>query len=245
MRTYGVSLLSFAIIWILVGCISPLDIDRPKLNYSASPSITRIESLRIAESYLNHSWKPTVENIYHGYDAKGIFVNTPDISLDSGLAARPGWWVANQSNTGIPYMWGGFDTPVSFDEKLKRGYYAGDVYTQAKRAKLYSAVSSQACGIDCSGFISRCWRLSRAYSTRELPSICDELASFDDLQPGDIVNKHNTHVLLFDHFLDQNKKWFMAYETGSPPSWKVLRHKISVDYVKGLGYRAYRYRNMR
>lgn len=98
-------------------------------------------------------------------------------------------------NDGFPYQWGGFDTPAEFDRKIAAGHAAGDIYTPAKRAALESAVSAEACGIDCSGLISRCWRLDRSYSTRELASLCTPLSSLEDLRPVDILNVHNAYVL--------------------------------------------------
>lgn len=214
------------------------------LHFDSSGSVSRQDTLKIAEAYYTHRWVPTKANIFHGVDKEGIRVDTPDIAYNHPDAERPGWWLANKKNIGIPYMWGGFDTPATFDQKLSAGFYAGDIYSSEKRRLLDNGVSLQACGIDCSGFISRCWRLERSFSTRELPALSDELSSFDELQPGDIVNLPNVHCLLFVKFLDANHKKFLAYETGSPPSWKVLKHPISVEYVKGLGYRPYRYKNI-
>ena len=198
----------------------------------------------IAESYRGHVWVGKAENVHHALDDNGVRVDTPDTSLKKGTAARKGWWLTDSVNKGVPYQWGGFDTPESFDKKLKEGFYAGDVYTTAKREALYDGVSELACGIDCSGFISRCWRLERAYSTRELPAICKKLDSFSDLKAGDLVNRHNVHALLFERFVDETENEMLAYQTGSAPSWKVLRYKVSVDYLKSMGYQAYRYKNM-
>ncbi len=214
------------------------------LSFEPQDSVSRHIVLQIAETYRAHEWTPSKKNIFHGSDDQGIRVDTPNVEYTNPGAERPGWWVSDKKNTGIPYMWGGFDTPAEFDRKLSSGHYAGDIYSSEKRKLLDDGVSLKACGIDCSGFISRCWQLSRSFSTRELPSISDELSSFDELKPGDIVNKSNVHTLLFVKFLDAGHKRFLAYETGSPPSWKVLRHPISVDYVKGLGYRPYRYKNI-
>ena len=150
----------------------------------------------------------------------------------------------NAINTGVPYQWGGFDTPQSFDDALRDGRFAGDVYSDYKRRLLDAGTSDQCCGIDCSGFISRCWRLDRSYSTRELTELCERLSSFNELKPGDILNKPNEHVLLFVRFVDPAQTRFEAYEAGSPPSWKVLRHAIPVEYVRGLGYKPFRYRHM-
>jgi len=125
------------------------------------------------------------------------------------------------------------------------GLAAGDIYSPLKRKLLYDGVSREACGIDCSGYISRCWGLSRAYSTRELQGLCDPLREFSQMRPGDLINKYNVHALLFSSWLDKERTHFVAYETGSEPSWKVLRHAIAVSYVADKGYRPFRYRGMR
>lgn len=242
---YSIFMLRFAslIVFFLIGaCVSRHS--GKGLSFESRSSVSRQDVLKIAEAYHSHRWVPSEKNIFHGVDDGGIRVDTPDIAYTDPGAERPGWWISNKKNTGIPYMWGGFDTPVSFEQKLSSGFYAGDIYSSEKRRLLDDGVSLQACGIDCSGFISRCWRLERSFSTRELPALSNELASFKELQPGDIVNQSNVHCLLFVKFLGSERKRFLAYETGSPPSWKVLKHPISVDYVKGLGYRPYRYKNI-
>ncbi len=241
-KNLKIRLFTFALLLSISACASHQS--RQGLSFESRTSVSRQDVLKIAEAYRSHQWVPSEDNIFHGIDADGIRVDTPDIAYTDPGAERPGWWISNKKNTGIPYMWGGFDTPESFGRKLSSGLYAGDIYSSEKRRLLDDGVSLQACGIDCSGFISRCWRLERSFSTRELPALSDELASFDELQPGDIVNQSNVHCLLFVKFLDRDRKHFLAYETGSPPSWKVLKHSISVDYVKGLGYRPYRYKNI-
>lgn len=54
-----------------------------------------------------------------------------------------------------------------------------------------------ATGTDCSGFISRCWRLDRPFSTRELPALCTLLPSWEALRTGDILIAPGCHALLF------------------------------------------------
>ena len=58
------------------------------------------------------------------------------------------------------------------------------------------------------------------------------------------MNKYNEHVALFSHFVDKNKRYFTAYETGSPPTWKVVKHVMSVQFLKNLGFKPYRYKKM-
>lgn len=215
------------------------------VSCSTSPKVTSEGVIEVAQAYHQHRWVPTQANVKHGFDAEGILIHTPDVSLSKEMAIRPGYWVANQTNVGLPYMWGGFDTVQSFDRKVKKGFYAGDVYTPQKRRLLEDGVSKFATGVDCSGFISRCWKLSRHYSTRELPHLCEELPSYQDLKAGDILNKHNDHVVLFWKFVDDSQTHFLAYEVGSPPSWVVTLNKIPVEYMKTKGYKPLRYKKMK
>ena len=211
----------------------------------ASPSkVTRAEVMTTAMRFAAHAWTGTGANVKHGADAAGIRVDTPDISYRK-TGAVPGYWVPGQVNHGIPYQWGGFCTPEQFDRGLAKGRAAGDVYTEEKRALLYDGVSKEAVGIDCSGFVSRCWDLPRAFSTRELAALCEGLPSWDSLQPGDALNLYNAHVLLFSGWIGADRKYMAAYETGGPPDWKVMRHVISAGYLKAKNYRALRYRGIR
>lgn len=126
---------------------------------------TRAEALAIAKQFAGHRYTPTARNLLHGPDPDGIAVETPDAS--SPAASGP--WRVDQENTGIPYKWGGFDSLASFDTGLRAGKAAGDLYNAEKRRQGGAAVSSHAVGIDCSGFISRCWRLSSKRGTGTLP----------------------------------------------------------------------------
>lgn len=210
---------------------------------SPAKKVRRSETLLIAESYLHHRWQGEKRHIQHGPDAKGIRVDTPDESFRPAEIS-PGWWKIKSTNVGMPYCWGGFDTPDSFDAGLRDGKWAGDIYTEKKRAMLDDAVSQQTVGIDCSGLISRCWRLSRSYSTREIPLICDPLPGWNSLKPGDVVNVVNEHVLLFAGFTNKDKSEILAYETGCPPTWKVMKHTIPVLWLQSLGYQPWRYKGI-
>lgn len=73
---------------------------------------------------------------------------------------------------------GRFDTPRQFAARLKADTAnggapaAGDMGTPEKQAAGDAAARRFAAGVDCSGFISRCRRLDRPFSTRELPALC-------------------------------------------------------------------------
>ncbi|MGE9269505.1 MAG: hypothetical protein ACQKBU_01770, partial [Verrucomicrobiales bacterium] len=138
---------------------------------------------------------PESRHIHHGMDEDGVLVHTPDRSLHEHGHSN-GWWEPGKPAVGMPYQWGGFDTPREFLQSLEQGEAAGDISTRQKRQRGDDGTSARACGIDCSGFVSRCWRLERPYSTRELPSICVPLKSWLQLSPGDIL-LNDRHVLLF------------------------------------------------
>jgi hypothetical protein len=208
---------------------------------SNPPSVSRAEALKIAESFLEHHWRATSRNLFHGKDARGIEVHTPD-----RLGGRGGplaeCWQVDADNIGIAYKWGGIDTPESFDAGIQKGKAAGDVYTAEKRRRGGAAVSSDAVGIDCSGFICRCWKLTQRYSTDSLASICQKLPSPADLGPADIMNHSGGHVILFVKWLDPAKKRALFYE--SSPFSKTLASERELSDLTAAGYVPLRYRNI-
>lgn len=214
------------------------------LLWTAAPSVTRRETLEIASSYADHRWKPSETNIHHGKDQLGIPVDTPDVAFQPTKGIF-GWWRSGAWNTGMPYKWGGFDTPQDFDRNIAQGRWAGDVFTTQKRALNDSAISRFATGVDCSGFISRCWRLSAPISTYQIHTRCTQLPDFESLRPGDVVNKEMVHVALFVGFNGANHQNITVYDVGCPPNWKVVRHLLSLAYLRQAGFKAWRYRGIR
>jgi cell wall-associated NlpC family hydrolase len=211
---------------------------------SAQAQVRRSAVIALAEQYVHFKWKPSAANVFHGRDAAGVLVETPDQSF-ARPGIRSGWWVAGELNEGIPYQWGGFSTPADFQASLKRGLAAGDVYTDEKRRLGDAAVSKHAVGIDCSGLVSRCWKLDRPYSTQELPALCIPLRTYAELKPGDILNAPNKHVLIFRGFVDEQKQRMLAYEAGSPPTWKVLLNSIPNVLLTTENFQPLRYRKIR
>jgi len=203
-------------------------------------TVKRSEAVATAYTYTQIAWTPQERHRVHRKDLQGMPVETPDQSLADGH----GWWKTGEVAKGMPYQWGGFDTPQQFLHHLKEGKAAGDIATDAKRRLGDSAVSTQACGIDCSGFVSRCLRLPRPYSTAELPGICDRLKSCDELQPGDLL-LNDRHVLLFSRWSRSNHTWGYFYEAGPNPVWRVNAAEIPVDSLQARGYAPWRYRGIR
>jgi hypothetical protein len=211
-------------------------------DFCLAQSLTRAESLKIAESFIQHRWHSSAKNVRHGKDADGIEVHTPDRDGGHGNPLSE-CWVPDGENTGVAYKWGGNDSPKSFSAGIRAGKAAGDVYTSEKRRRGGQAVSGEAVGIDCSGFINHCWRLTTRHSTNSLASICQKLSSPAALEPADIMNQSNGHVLLFVKWLDPEKKRAVFYEAA--PFSKTLASERDVNEMTAAGYQPLRYRHIR
>ena len=208
----------------------------------SAQTISRAEAIKIAESFVHHHWLASVQNSFHGKDASGIEVQTPDRNGGRG-APEADCWAVGQPNEGVPYKWGGLDTPASFDAGVRAGKAAGDVYTAEKRRLDGAGVSEAAVGIDCSGFICRCWKLKKRYSTYSLGEICRKLSSPAALEPADIMNQPAGHVLLFVKWMDEAKTRALFYEAA--PFSKTLASERDVNELRASGYGAMRYRFIR
>lgn len=208
---------------------------------SCAPSLTREGIIETAHAYTQVEWMPEKRHILHGKDVNGMEVHTPDRTL-LYYEERGGWWTPKEPAKSMPYKWGGFDTPETFLTGLKKGKKAGDVATMWKKQNGDAAVSTEAVGIDCSGFISRCWNLPRPYSTRELPQICDRLESWDDLRTGDILLKPG-HVLLFEKW-NPDRSIVIGYEAGPVPYWRVHAFRNDRNRLEREGYTPWGYRGM-
>ena len=151
-------------------------VEEPTINKVLS-GVSRTQALKIAETYVLHQYNCSNSNLA----ANNV------TALDGDVVQTPGWLVIG-ANARIPYMWGGFSSLAQFDAGLTNGKYAGDINT--------AGVSSYAVGVDCSGFVSRCWQLSYHSSTSDMPNITTQYSSWDDLKPGDAIHKVG-HVRLF------------------------------------------------
>ncbi len=222
----------------VVSCSSrdPLEIPKP------GSTVTREQVIATAYAYTQVAWVPEARHVRHGDDGAGIAVHTPDVSLNRRGFAN-GWWVAGKEMKGMPYQWGGFDTPKEFLSSLERGEFAGDISTRSKRSLGDDGTSNEACGIDCSGFVSRCWRLDRPYSTKQLPSISTQLETWRELSPGDIL-LNDQHVLLFKEW-SRSGESMLVYEAGPFPVWRVNAAEIPVKKLEREGYVPRRYQGIR
>jgi hypothetical protein len=198
--------------------------------------------LKIGETYVKHRWTAVAKNLRHGKDSVGIEIHTPDRGSGHGNPATD-CWVTDAENTGVAYKWGGFDTLERFTAGVRAGKAAGDVYTAEKRRLGGAAVSGEAVGIDCSGFVSRCWKLSTKHSTSMLAGICHRLDSPAALKPADVMNTVAGHVLLFVRWLDEGNKRALFYEAA--PFSKSRATERDVAELTAAGFVPLRYRRIK
>ena len=151
----------------------------PAYESAAQPlsPASRTLALRIGESYVLHKYFCTAANL-----------TVSDKTGPDGDVVRTPSWLMIGENARVGYKWGGFNTLDQYDAGLKSGKYAADINT--------AGVSSYAIGVDCSGFVSRCWQMSYHSATSDMPGITTQYASWDSLKPGDAIHKVG-HVRLF------------------------------------------------
>ena len=209
-------------------------------------TVSRAQVLRTARSYTALTWRAEKRHALHGTAPDGQRIDTPD-ALHSHTT-QPGFWWKTGTNTGMPYKWGGFDTPEEFTHRLasEAEVYAGDYASADKVRGGDDAVSRYAAGIDCSGLVSRCWGLPRPYSTRELPGICTPLSSLDALRPGDIILRPGEHVQLFVRWEDAAHTRYRAIEAAGDPEWRcfeIIYHRDTLTTSRGFA--PWRYKGIR
>ena len=142
-------------------------------------------------------------------------------------------WSVERNYTGVAYNWGGFDMVEQFKTKINNGVVAGN-------NKLCDSmhIYTNFAGVDCSGFVSRCWELGSKESTNGLDKISTAI-SWTDLKQGDITNKPGSHTRLFDCFTEGTNQMYM-YESTTGSYDKVI-HRILPRYNS---YTPIRYNNM-
>jgi hypothetical protein len=189
---------SLTVILLLGGYVRAQTVETKK------DSITRKEVLRIAESYVRHEWRASVGNEFHGVDKRGVQIDTPD----QKWWGEKGWYADGRVNVGIPYCWSGESTLEEFDQGLLEGRPAGYVFRNRSRPPS----SSLPIGVDCSGLVSVCWKLKTRRATSNLAQDCLSLDSYDDLLPGDVLNRAGRHVMLFKEWVDDKHERLRVIE---------------------------------
>lgn len=128
-----------------------------------------------ALEYANFEWYAIEENVMHGIDKDGRFVDTPDITW-KGEVLDCGWWKVGEKNIGVAYGWGNASTLEQFEIGIKEGKYAGNVPEDKSRNGSYNTV-----GVDCSGLLTVCWELPKKIATRDIPNYATVIENLEDI----------------------------------------------------------------
>lgn len=188
-----------------------------------------------ALEYANYEWYATEENVMHGIDKDGRFVDTPDITW-KGEVLDCGWWKVGEKNIGVAYGWGNASTLEEFEKGIKEGKYAGNVPEDKSRYGSYNTV-----GVDCSGLLTVCWELPKKIATRDIPNYATVIENLDDIQQGDVFAKVGSHVMFFKEFANDEKTEVVIIDS-TRSTGKVSQRIENVAELFSKGYVIYRKR---
>lgn len=202
---------------------SELEGSRKETKKTRHPDIYRGKIIANAESYETYKWIASEDNIKDYYCGQKQ-VRTPT-------------WVQVGENRSMPYMWGGFSSFDWYEDGLKTGWSAGDNITNTSYGATYCAV-----GVDCSGFASLAWNTEWKYGTSTLPQISDEYSSYDNLKPGDILNRSG-HVRIV-HTMNDDGTILTIEATSRDNVWRVVYNNYSYSDLQAGGYKPRYYHNV-
>lgn len=168
-----------------------------------------------AWSYKNNSWYCNSANYYRSCgDYKPRYITSYNR-----------YWYS------VPYCWGGFDLPSTFNSAMGYNRDAGDINTTGSKRWCTA-------GVDCSGFVSRLWGLGTKYSTWGLTGISYPISK-SSMKFGDVFNWPGHHVIFFRYYVTGGTA---VFESTTANSWdRVVNTTRTWSAVYSYG--AYRYQN--
>ena len=121
------------------------------------------------------------------------------------------------------------DILSEFEQKIKDGYAAGNVYTNT------SSYLNGTTGVDRAGFVSKCWGMSGRWSTYDIMKYCKNI-SFNALQKGNALCNSGHAMLFYQKDAYGN---YIVYESTTGGYDRVIHRARSKSDVESL-YRAYK-----
>lgn len=126
---------------------------------------TRQDATARAWPYVLQKWTlpqdPTAQSRYSQWQKDGFFARCFPEAETCGKPLGPRYLaqaLVNKTYTGLPYGWGGNDTPEDYLKRIAQGAYPGDIHTN-------NVISKDVAGVDCSGFITNVWQLPQRVVT--------------------------------------------------------------------------------
>ena len=200
--------------------------------FSISPfyySFLQADPIEIAEQYRDLLWFVNSENVMSNYTLTG----NPQ---DGYTEMNPCDWIdlINEYSVGMPYHYGGRDDFDQWEED-----YVNGIYGPGGHSVHYPGSLGWASGIDCSGFVGRCWEiddytLHMYFNTTYIANNYEEV-SVDDLQPGDCFVKTGIHTRLFYEWGEDNNVITIEATSGYYNRVLQLEYNLQQD-ILNQGY---------
>lgn len=133
----------------------------------------------------------------------------------------------------MPYCWGGFSSTSQFKTAMNSSGRVGNINTST------SGRVSNTYGLDCSGYVSRCWGLTKKYATSTISNVSTQI-SYSNLKQGDAINKSGSHVVLYDY--SDGSGNYILYECTKLNQYDRVSHTIrTISSLQSDSYVAIRY----
>ena len=232
--------------------IDPIDLNdniefELKSTNAGNNCVTRTQVWANAYKFRDLVWTASSSNFVTSCTTiAGGWVRTP-----SNPGVSQGWIVAG-SNASVPYKWGGFTDWNAFENLAAQGKKTGNMaiwkdtnsnYLCGSRNAHIAWNDNDVIGVDCSGFVSRCWETTR-HTTHDLSNISTnhgaayKIKNFNNLLPGDIVNYAAHHTMIFLEHNPSGEGSFIEAHGGNQHGsggWKVNVNSKSMTFFSQVG----------
>lgn len=115
----------------------------------------------------------------------------------------------------MPYCWGGFSSISQYNTGMSGTGRVGNINTST------TSHVSNTYGLDCSGYVSRCWGTSTKYGTSTIMNVAKKINARDLLQ-GDALNHSGSHIVLFEKYDGYGA--YVLYESTKLNSYDRVSH---------------------
>ena len=171
---------------------------------------SRLTSLQSGYSIMACQSRDTMISIASSYVGNSKSLNTSNTDGACSGRGKPRYLGAAGTYISVAYDWGGFDSVSGYNGFMDPGTaQAGDIDTN-NPATSPKGVESCSKGVDCSGFVSRCWGRTTKWGTGDIASNANTtlLSGTNQLQKGDVVNQSGNHTAMFSYATSNGAMWY-------------------------------------
>ena len=195
-----------------------------------------------AERFRDMEWTPVSGNVSAACTpiTSSLYITTPVSNYNTQI--------------GVPYKYGGFTDWDYYKDLASSGKYTGNRHcyyghNNCNHNPYQNQSDTYVIGVDCSGFLSRCWELSSKLGTTDIPSstytqsLGAVTSHFNDgtLRTGDALNQLGNsnctnvprHVMMYAYHSSSSA--IIVFESSSD-GWKVNSNSRALSYFQGQYY---------